>query len=168
MGKQCSHDLAVGVAYLRVQRDEDRGPCMKKEMLHVESLPKTMKLKRLRIAHVRLPPPPIHRTCPLSHHVLGLFSQIEMIHRATQWSRDMNKAVVYLPHCVGGKLHVLEVQNGFAEARPDEAGRCGGGGSKGLEDNERLISVESFLKGDFARFVCPQQYKLECCCSRVL
>lgn len=82
----------------------------------------------------------------------GVSSQIEMIRRATQWSRDMNKGIVYLPHGMGGKLCVLKIRNAFAAARPDEAGRCGGGASKGLEDNERVISVDSFVKGDFARF----------------
>lgn len=77
-----------------------------------------------------------------------------MIHRGTQWSRGMNKGVVYLPHrVVAGKLHVLKIQNGVAAAaRLSEAGRFGGGGSRGLEENEKVISIDSFVKGDFARF----------------
>eukprot|EP00903_Cladosiphon_okamuranus_P009150 g8743.t1 len=76
-------------------------------------------------------------------------SEIEMIHRASQWSRDLDKDVLYLPHRVGRKLHVLKIDNGFAAARLDDDG--GHGGLRSLEERGRLISVDFFLKGDYAR-----------------
>ena len=80
-----------------------------------------------------------------------LHSEIEMIHRATQWARDLDKDVLYLPHRVGGKLHVLKIENGFAAARSDE-GEGHRGGSRNLEEHGRVVSVEFFVKGDLARY----------------
>lgn len=84
------------------------------------------------------------------HLVLGMYSEIEMIHRATQWARDLDKDVLYLPHRVGGKLHVLKIDNGFAAARLDEGERRGG--LRNLEENGRVLSVDFFVKGDHTRY----------------
>ncbi len=64
-----------------------------------------------------------------------------MIHRATQWARDLDRDVLYLPHRMGGKLHVLKIENCFAGARLEEA----------LEEKGTVISVDCFLKRDHAR-----------------
>lgn len=77
-------------------------------------------------------------------------SEIEKIHRATQWARDLDKDVLYLPHRVGGKLHVLKIKNGFAAARFHDGG--GHGRLRNLEENGRIISVDFFVKGDHARY----------------
>lgn len=73
-----------------------------------------------------------------------------MIHRATQWARDLDKDVLYLPHRVEGKLHVLKIEKGFAAARFNEGG--GHSGLRNLEENGRVLSVEFFVKGDHARY----------------
>lgn len=79
-----------------------------------------------------------------------MHSEIEMIHRATQWARDLDKDVLYLPHRVEGRLHVLKIENGFAAARFNEGE--GNGGLRNLEENGRVLSVEFFVKGDHARY----------------
>lgn len=100
-----------------------------------------------------VPKPPIcGGDCPnlARRIVLGVYSEIEMIHRATQWARDLDKNVLYLPHRVGGKLHVLKIENGFAAARLDEGERRGG--MRYFEENGKVMSVDFFLKADHARY----------------
>ena len=74
-------------------------------------------------------------------HAFRLSSQIEMIHRATQRARDLDRDVLYLPHRVDGKLNVLKIENCFAGARLGEA----------LEEKGTIVSVDCFLKRDYAR-----------------
>lgn len=91
-----------------------------------------------------------NRRTSYSLFFFGVYSEIEMIHRATQWARDLDKDVLYLPHRVGGKLHVLKIENGFAAASFDEGESPGG--VRNLEENGRVISVDFFVKGDHARY----------------
>ncbi|CAM9973120.1 unnamed protein product [Ectocarpus sp. 13 AM-2016] len=78
-------------------------------------------------------------------------SQIEMIRKATQWSRDLGENALYVPHRVKERLHVLKMENGDRASKFDwEQGR-GGCGLRDLDEFRPTISINSFVKGDYAR-----------------
>lgn len=89
--------------------------------------------------------------------VLNTPSQIVMINRTTQRCHDLGKDVSYLPHRVGGKLHVLKVEHSFAAPRLDDTGGGVGGYRRDLEEHGKIITINSFVKGDYARCVWSEE-----------
>lgn len=87
-------------------------------------------------------------------------SQIENINRANERSRYLGVGVLYLPHRISGKLHVLKTEK-------NKMSTYGGGrgGSGHLVEPGKVISVESFMKTVYARC---QPTRVAFCSSAVL
>lgn len=117
------------------------------ELAHANSSTHPCGMSIMPTAHIVLEIVQILHLVYLTH---CMHREIEMIHRATQWARDLDKDVLYLPHRVGGKLHVLKIENGFAGAGLDECERRGG--LRTLEEDGKVLSVDFFIKGDHARY----------------
>lgn len=85
--------------------------------------------------------------------VMNVPRHIEMMRKASQWCRDLGRDVSYLPRREGGKLYVLRIESGFAAAESGQDEVAFGGDLRNPEERGKPLSVDSFIKGEFARFV---------------
>lgn len=93
--------------------------------------------------------------CPPSHLTLGVPnfspSQIEIIHRATQLSRDLGEAFVYIPHRKGGKLNVLKGEV-IKQVRVERGEQDPAKPNTTCDRGSRVMSFDFFLKMEKARW----------------
>lgn len=75
--------------------------------------------------------------------------QLELIYKTTQRSRHLGEDTVYLPHRLGGKLHVLKMDVGkdMTDHGKEQAS------SKSSGEFGKVISFDWFMRTEHSRFV---------------